>query len=68
MELIMGAIILFGAGIFFCVRPEIVAKINLAWRLKDSAEPSEIYIKIVRIMGILLVIAGVLTLKTYFSI
>lgn len=58
---IVAAILLVGAGAFYAVAPEKAWHWNVGWRFKD-AEPSDAALTFNRVIGIVVIILGVITL------
>lgn len=58
MEIIMG-IFLVAMGLIMLVKPKLIWKIAESWKTKAVAEPTELYIILIRIVGGILVIGGI---------
>ncbi|WMJ87435.1 DUF6199 family natural product biosynthesis protein [Anaerocolumna sp. MB42-C2] len=58
MEVMLG-IFLFVIGALMLVKPKSVWRIAESWKLKTFAEPTDLYIILIRIAGCILVIGGI---------
>lgn len=58
MEITIG-IFLAAIGIIMLVKPKTIWKIAESWKLKTVAEPTELYVVLIRIAGSILMIGGI---------
>jgi hypothetical protein len=52
-------IFLFVIGGIMLIKPKTIWKFAESWKLKTKAEPTELYIILIRLVGCLLVIGGI---------
>lgn len=57
---ICGGIIILGLGIFIFLKPCLIWKLTEEWKSYCADEPSHLYLKSVKIGGILFVLLGVI--------
>ena len=58
MELIIGIFLVIIGGIML-IKPKIMWRVSESWKIKTNAEPTELYMILVRIGGCILVIGGI---------
>lgn len=58
MELIIGIFFII-IGVIMLLKPKIMWKISDSWKTKTKAEPSKFYITLIRIVGCILIVAGI---------
>lgn len=58
MELIMGIFLVVIGGIML-IKPKIMWRVSESWKIKTNAEPTELYMILVRIGGCILAIGGI---------
>lgn len=59
MWYICGGIIILALGVFIFLKPDLVWKITEGWKFYNADGPSEFYLKITKIAGILYVLFGI---------
>lgn len=55
-----GGIFLIIMGGVMLIKPHLMWKVGESWKTKTNVEPSDLYIVIVRIAGLILVIGGII--------
>jgi hypothetical protein len=60
MELLAG-IFLIVLGVFMLIKPKIMWKIADSWKTKTNAEPTNLYLNIIRTAGCILIFGGILS-------
>lgn len=58
MELIVGIFLIVIGGIML-IKPKTIWKIAESWKVETNAEPTELYMILIRIGGCILVIGGI---------
>ena len=61
-----GGIIIFALGMFFFLKPNLVWKLTEEWKSYRADEPSELYLKVTRIGGILFALFGIIMIALPF--
>ena len=56
---ISGGIIIFALGMFVFLKPDLVWKLTEEWKSYRADEPSEFYLKVTKIGGIIFALFGV---------
>lgn len=54
-----GGIFLFALGMFLFLKPDLVWKLTEEWKSYRADEPSEFYLKVTKIGGVLFALCGV---------
>lgn len=63
---VSGGVIIFALGIFIFLKPDLVWKLTEEWKSYRADEPSEFYLKVTRIGGILFALFGVIMIALPF--
>ena len=57
---ILGGMVVFALGIFVFLKPNLLWKLREEWKSSSADEPSELYLKIEKIRGILFALIGMI--------
>lgn len=63
-----GGIFFFALGMFFFWKPDLVWKLTEEWKSYCADEPSEFYLKVTQISGILLALFGIVVMILPFIV
>lgn len=63
-----GGIFFFALGMFLFWKPDLVWKLTEEWRAYCADEPSEFYLKVTQISGILLALFGIVVMILPFIV
>ena len=63
-----GGIFFFALGMFFFWKPDLVWKLTEEWKSYCADEPSEFYLKVTKICGILLALFGIVVMILPFIV
>lgn len=63
-----GGIIFFALGMFLFWKPDLVWKLTEEWKSYCADEPSEFYLKVTQISGILLALFGIVVMILPFIV
>ncbi len=63
---ISGGIVIFTLGMFVFLKPDLVWKLTEEWKSYRADEPSELYLKVTKIGGILFMLLGVIMMMLPF--
>lgn len=63
---VSGGVIIFALGMFIFLKPDLVWKLTEEWKSYRADEPSEFYLKVTRIGGILFALFGVIMIALPF--
>ncbi len=63
-----GEIFLFALGMFLFWKPDLVWKLTEEWKSYCADEPSEFYLKVTKICGILLALFGIVVMILPFIV
>ena len=63
---VSGGVIIFAFGMFIFLKPGLVWKLTEKWKSYRVDEPSEFYLKVTRINGILFVLFGIIMIALPF--
>ena len=61
-----GGIIIFALGMFIFLKPDLVWKLTEEWKSYRADEPSEFYLKVTKIGGILFAMFGIIMIMLPF--
>ena len=60
MQRVLASIILLVLGLLLLMKPKLVWKYGESWKNKTVTEPSDLYLVIIRIVGCIIMIGGIL--------
>lgn len=63
---VSGGVMIFALGMFIFWRPDLVWKLTEEWKSYRADEPSEFYLKVTRIGGILFALFGIIMIALPF--
>lgn len=63
---ISGGIVIFALGMFVFLKPDLVWKLTEEWKAYRADEPSEFYLKVTKIGGVLFMLLGVIMMMLPF--
>ena len=63
---ISGGILIFALGMFVFLKPDLVWKLTEEWKSYRADEPSELYLKVTKIGGVLFMRLGVIMMMLPF--
>lgn len=63
---ISGGIVIFALGMFVFLKPDLVWKLTEEWKSYRADEPSEFYLKVTKIGGVLFMLLGVIMMMLPF--
>ena len=63
---ISGGVIIFVLGVFIFLKPDLVWKLTEEWKSYRADEPSEFYLKVTKIGGVLFMLLGVIMMMLPF--
>ena len=63
---ISGGILIFALGMFVFLKPDLVWKLTEEWKSYRADEPSELYLKVTKIGGVLFMLLGVIMMMLPF--
>lgn len=63
---ISGGIVIFALGMFVFLKPDLVWKLTEEWKSYRADEPSELYLKVTKIGGVLFMLLGVIMMMLPF--
>lgn len=63
---ISGGIVIFALGMFVFLKPDLVWKLTEEWKSYRADEPSEFYLKVTKIGGILFALFGIIMIMIPF--
>lgn len=66
LECVCGGIIFLGLGMFIFLKPHLVWKLTEEWKSYRADEPSEFYLKVTKIGGILFALFGIIMIMLPF--
>jgi uncharacterized membrane protein len=61
MELIIGIFLVVIGGMML-IKPKTIWKVGESWKIKTNAEPTKLYMILIRIAGCVLIIGGICTI------
>ncbi len=59
---VVAGIFLIIIGCIMLIKPNVMWKITESWKTKTNAEPTDLYIIIIRIGGLILAVGGIITI------
>ena len=63
---VSGGVVIFALGMFIFLKPDLVWKLTEEWKSYRADEPSEFYLKVTRIGGILFALFGIIMIALPF--
>ena len=63
---VSGGVIIFALGLFIFLKPDLVWKLTEKWKSYRADEPSEFYLKVTKMGGILFALFGIVMIALPF--